>query len=115
MNNENKILIEEFLSEIQAIIESNYLLDDDGNIILKVPKNLIREQCKEKIDEYAKEIGESDEEVRAYLLKVINTILTEEGERRIFQKEHELVKQVLDVRDDESKKKTNIDKEEMER
>lgn len=115
MNIRNKILAEKFLSEIKIIIESNYILDREGNILLKVSKNQLRGQCNEMINEYAKEIGESEEQLRSYLLNTINNQLNEKDDDGIkFYKERKLVKEIL-LDEMNQSKDINKENDELER
>lgn len=105
MNNENRILVENFLSEIKIIVESNYMLDNDGKILLKVSKKQLKEQCKEMIKEYAKEIKEEDDDLRKHLLSVIDNQLKEEDDdAKKFYDERKLVKEILSENEKKSRK-----------
>ena len=95
MKFENKVLTENFFKKLEALIESNYVLDKFDNIVLKIPKKDLRVQCNDLINEFADEIGESEEEIKEFLLNMVNNLINDKGAQNVFYDEHKLVKELL--------------------
>ena len=96
MKFENKVLTGNFFKKLEALIESNYVLDKFDNIVLKIPKKDLRVQCNDLINEFADEIGESEEEIKELILNMINNFLNhDKGRKNVFREEHKLVRELL--------------------
>ena len=110
MKFENKVLTENFFKKLEALIESNYVLDKFDNIVLKIPKKDLRVQCNDLINEFADEIGESEEEIKEFLLKMVSNFLNNDIENKsVFEDEHKLVRELLTQK--KKKKNNNENKE----
>lgn len=96
MNENNKVLTEKFFSSLEILIESNYNMDRFENIVLKVSKKELVEACNNMIKDFANKIEEDKEEVKEYLLKMLDESLTGNSEKNLlFEKEHKLIRELL--------------------
>lgn len=116
MKFENKILTENFFKKLEVLIESNYVLDRFDNIVLKIPKKDLRDQCNNLINEFADEIEESEEEIKEFILNMINNFLNnEKGTQDIFKGEHKLVRELLTDEKYKSQKDEKNNQKDIER
>lgn len=104
MKRESEIIIEnDLFYRVSFFIENRYKRDKFNNIVFEDTSDLI-EKYNEFIEIYADNLGESQEEVRKYLIKLVECKCNDKSkEGSMFKHEYEAIKGLLTINQDKEK------------